>query len=126
MASERVVNALEQGTGALANGHTYMMHAVTCAGALAVLECVERDGLLENVGCRELVCVQRWASASGIIRTSATSADAASFSRSSWSRIARAGDPSACAQARGIDSRRGARARARLLSIERDRRRRQR
>jgi adenosylmethionine-8-amino-7-oxononanoate aminotransferase len=49
MASERVVNALEKGTGALANGHTYMMHAVTCAGALAVLECVERDRLLENV-----------------------------------------------------------------------------
>jgi len=49
MASERVIKALEQGTGALANGHTYMMHAVTCAGALAVLECVERDGLLENV-----------------------------------------------------------------------------
>lgn len=49
MASERVIKALEQGTGALANGHTYMMHAVTCAGALAVLDCVERDRLLENV-----------------------------------------------------------------------------
>jgi adenosylmethionine-8-amino-7-oxononanoate aminotransferase len=49
MASERVVMALEKGTGALANGHTYMMHAVTCAGALAVLECVERERLLDNV-----------------------------------------------------------------------------
>ena len=49
MASERVVKVLEQGTGALANGHTYMSHAVACAGALAVLECVERDGLLDNV-----------------------------------------------------------------------------
>ena len=49
MASERVVKALEQGTGALANGHTYMSHAVACAGSLAVLECVERDSLLDNV-----------------------------------------------------------------------------
>ena len=49
MASERVVKGLEQGTGALANGHTYMSHAVACAGALAVLECVERDRLLDNV-----------------------------------------------------------------------------
>ena len=49
MASERVLKPLEQGTGALANGHTYMNHAVACAGALAVLDCVERDRLLENV-----------------------------------------------------------------------------
>jgi adenosylmethionine-8-amino-7-oxononanoate aminotransferase len=48
MASRRVIEALEQGTGALANGHTYMNHAVACAGALAVLECVERDHLLDN------------------------------------------------------------------------------
>jgi adenosylmethionine-8-amino-7-oxononanoate aminotransferase len=49
MASERVVRPLEQGTGALANGHTYMSHAVACAGALAVLECIERDHLLDHV-----------------------------------------------------------------------------
>jgi adenosylmethionine-8-amino-7-oxononanoate aminotransferase len=49
MASERVVKPLEQGTGALANGHTYMSHAVACAGALAVLECVGRGSLLDNV-----------------------------------------------------------------------------
>ena len=52
MASERVVSALEQGSGALANGHTYMSHAVACAGSLAVLECMERDGLLDNVRAR--------------------------------------------------------------------------
>jgi adenosylmethionine-8-amino-7-oxononanoate aminotransferase len=49
MASERVVEPLEQGTGALANGHTYMSHAVACAGALAVLECIGRDHLLDRV-----------------------------------------------------------------------------
>jgi len=52
MASERVVRALEQGSGALANGHTYMSHAVACAGSLAVLECMERDRLLDNVRTR--------------------------------------------------------------------------
>ncbi|HVE49230.1 MAG TPA: aspartate aminotransferase family protein [Casimicrobiaceae bacterium] len=49
MASERVVRALEVGSGALANGHTYMSHAVACAGSLAVLESLEREQLLENV-----------------------------------------------------------------------------
>jgi len=49
MASERVVGALQAGSGALANGHTYMSHPVACAGALAVLDCVERDRLLDNV-----------------------------------------------------------------------------
>jgi adenosylmethionine-8-amino-7-oxononanoate aminotransferase len=49
MASERVIGALEAGSGALANGHTYMSHAVACAAALAVLECIERDGLLGRV-----------------------------------------------------------------------------
>ena len=52
MASERVVSALEQGSGALANGHTYMSHPVACAGSLAVLDCMERDGLLDNVRAR--------------------------------------------------------------------------
>jgi adenosylmethionine-8-amino-7-oxononanoate aminotransferase len=49
MASERVIGAIESGSGALANGHTYMSHAVACAGALAVLECIERGRLLDNV-----------------------------------------------------------------------------
>jgi hypothetical protein len=49
MASERVVGVLKAGSGALGNGHTYMSHAVACAGSLAVLECIEREGLLENV-----------------------------------------------------------------------------
>ncbi len=49
MASECVVRAIEEGSGSLANGHTYMSHAVACAGSLAVLECIERERLLDNV-----------------------------------------------------------------------------
>lgn len=49
LASEKVVAALEAGSGALANGHTYMSHAVACAAALAVLEAMESDGLVERV-----------------------------------------------------------------------------
>lgn len=49
IASERVVEALYQGSGKLANGHTYMSHPVACAGALAVLETIESEGLLAKV-----------------------------------------------------------------------------
>ena len=46
---ERIVATIETGTGALANGHTYMGHAACCAGALAVLQTIEDDNLLANV-----------------------------------------------------------------------------
>lgn len=49
MASERVVAPLERGSGALANGHTYMSHPIACAASLAVLEVMERDRLVERV-----------------------------------------------------------------------------
>ena len=49
MGSEKVVAPLHEGSKALANGHTYMSHAAACAGALAVLETFERDGLIERV-----------------------------------------------------------------------------
>ncbi|MCC6193249.1 MAG: aspartate aminotransferase family protein [Burkholderiales bacterium] len=49
MASERVLRPLAHGSSALANGHTYMSHALACAASLAVLECMERDRLLDNV-----------------------------------------------------------------------------
>src|SRR5207237_801867 len=35
--------------GQLANGHTYMGHPVACAAALAVVETIEREGLLARV-----------------------------------------------------------------------------
>lgn len=49
LASEKVAGAIEAGSGALANGHTYMSHAVACAAALAVLEAMEDDNLVERV-----------------------------------------------------------------------------
>jgi adenosylmethionine-8-amino-7-oxononanoate aminotransferase len=49
MASERVAGAIEAGSGLLANGHTYMSHAVACAASIAVIETIEDEGLLDNV-----------------------------------------------------------------------------
>jgi adenosylmethionine-8-amino-7-oxononanoate aminotransferase len=49
MASEKIIKAIEQGSGNLWNGHTYMSHAVACAGALEVLKVIEDDHLLDNV-----------------------------------------------------------------------------
>jgi adenosylmethionine-8-amino-7-oxononanoate aminotransferase len=49
MASEKVIQAILDGSGNLWNGHTYMSHAIACAGALAVLKVIEEDQLLGNV-----------------------------------------------------------------------------
>ncbi|MEM6439455.1 MAG: aspartate aminotransferase family protein [Pseudomonadota bacterium] len=49
MVCETVLDAIRGGSGALANGHTYMSHPAACAGALAVLETIEEEGLLEAV-----------------------------------------------------------------------------
>ncbi|WP_448090685.1 aspartate aminotransferase family protein [Pseudomonas azerbaijanoccidentalis] len=48
-ASKKVMDALEAGSNALANGHTYMGHSVACAAALAVQKVIEQDGLLDRV-----------------------------------------------------------------------------
>lgn len=49
LANEKVIQAIKDGSGNLWNGHTYMSHAVACAGALAVLEVIEEDQLLGRV-----------------------------------------------------------------------------
>jgi adenosylmethionine-8-amino-7-oxononanoate aminotransferase len=49
MASDRVAGAIEAGSGLLANGHTYMSHAVACAASIAVIETIEAERLLDNV-----------------------------------------------------------------------------
>lgn len=49
LASEKVVSTLAGGSGSLWNGHTYMSHSAACAGALAVLKAVEKEGLLARV-----------------------------------------------------------------------------
>ena len=49
MASEKVIRAIQKGSGTLWNGHTYMCHAASCAGALAVLKEIESKNLLAHV-----------------------------------------------------------------------------
>src|SRR5262249_38619241 len=46
---EKVVRTIESGSGALAQGHTYMAHPVSCAAALAVQKVIEEERLLDNV-----------------------------------------------------------------------------
>ncbi len=49
LASQRVVTAIAEGSGVLANGHTYMSHAVACAAGDAVITAIEQEDLLTNV-----------------------------------------------------------------------------
>ncbi len=52
LASAKLCDAIIRGSGRLWNGHTYMSHATSCAGALAVLKVIEDDDLLANVRAR--------------------------------------------------------------------------
>ncbi|OJJ08497.1 hypothetical protein ASPVEDRAFT_89713 [Aspergillus versicolor CBS 583.65] len=47
--SEKIVEALDKGSGAFRHGHTYQGHPVSCAAALAVQKIIKEDNLLENV-----------------------------------------------------------------------------
>jgi adenosylmethionine-8-amino-7-oxononanoate aminotransferase len=49
LAGKKIVQAIERGSGALAQGHTYMGHPIACAAALAVQRVIEEDNLLQNV-----------------------------------------------------------------------------
>lgn len=49
LAAERVIAPIAAGSASLAHGHTYMSHAVACAGALAVLDVIEEEQLLGRV-----------------------------------------------------------------------------
>lgn len=49
LASAKVIGAIVAGSGNLWNGHTYMSHAVACAGAVAVIETIDREDLLAHV-----------------------------------------------------------------------------
>jgi adenosylmethionine-8-amino-7-oxononanoate aminotransferase len=46
---ERIVDALEKGSGFFHHGHTYLGHPVACAAALAVQKVIQRDGLVDAV-----------------------------------------------------------------------------
>ena len=49
IAQQRIVDAMQQGSGFFQHGHTYLGHAVACAASLAVQETIRRDGLLARV-----------------------------------------------------------------------------
>ncbi|MCP5264668.1 MAG: aspartate aminotransferase family protein [Burkholderiaceae bacterium] len=49
IASARIYDAIQAGSGAFQHGHTYTGHTLACAAALAVQQTIERDGLLERV-----------------------------------------------------------------------------
>ncbi|KAH7312766.1 pyridoxal phosphate-dependent transferase [Stachybotrys elegans] len=46
LAHQRVVETLRKGTASFNHGHTYQAHPVSCAAALAVLQIIEREGLV--------------------------------------------------------------------------------
>lgn len=47
--SKRIVDAIDQGSGAVAHSHTYMGHACGAAVALAVINAIQDNHILENV-----------------------------------------------------------------------------
>lgn len=49
LASEKIIAALQAGSGLFQHGHTYICHATAAAAALAVQQVIERDNLLEQV-----------------------------------------------------------------------------
>jgi adenosylmethionine-8-amino-7-oxononanoate aminotransferase len=49
LVGQKIDEAIERGSGTLAQGHTYMGHPIACAAALAVQQTIEEDHLLENV-----------------------------------------------------------------------------
>ena len=49
LCSAEIYGAIETGSGLFQHGHTYLAHAVACAGAFAVLERLLDDGLIDCV-----------------------------------------------------------------------------
>lgn len=49
LVSEKIYDTLCGGSGFFQHGHTYMGHATSCAAAMAVLDVIERDNLLDNI-----------------------------------------------------------------------------
>ena len=50
LASDKIVAAINNGSGFFQHGHTYLGHAVACAASLAVQQTIEQDNLLTH--CR--------------------------------------------------------------------------
>lgn len=49
IASSKIYNAIDQGSGFFQHGHTYMGHAVAAAGSLAVLDIIAQQKILQGV-----------------------------------------------------------------------------
>jgi len=47
--SDEIYNAIVEGSGFFQHGHTYIGHATACAAAVAVLDTIRQERLLENV-----------------------------------------------------------------------------
>ena len=65
MVQQRIVAAMQQGSGFFQHGHTYLGHAIACAASLAVQEVIRRDGLLACVQAQGAGLRQRLDSALG-------------------------------------------------------------
>jgi adenosylmethionine-8-amino-7-oxononanoate aminotransferase len=48
LVTDRIVDAIQRGTGFFQHGHTYLAHALSCAASLAVQKIIKRDGLVER------------------------------------------------------------------------------
>lgn len=46
---EKIVDALDKGTGSFRHGHTYQGHPVSSAAALAVQKVIQKNNLIDNV-----------------------------------------------------------------------------
>jgi adenosylmethionine-8-amino-7-oxononanoate aminotransferase len=50
--ANKIIEAMQRGSGFFQHGHTYLGHPVACAAALAVQETIRRDNLLANARAR--------------------------------------------------------------------------
>ncbi|WP_333904747.1 aspartate aminotransferase family protein [Achromobacter insolitus] len=65
MVQQRIVDAMQQGSGFFQHGHTYLGHAIACAASLAVQDVIRRDQLLARVRAQGEGLGQRLESALG-------------------------------------------------------------
>lgn len=65
MVQQRIVDAMQQGSGFFQHGHTYLGHAIACAASLAVQDVIRRDQLLARVRAQGEGLRQRLDSALG-------------------------------------------------------------
>lgn len=65
LVSDAIFDAIEQGSGFFHHGFTYIGHPTACAGALAVQQVIEQEGLLEKVRSNGLALTERLTHAFG-------------------------------------------------------------